>query len=151
MISSGVAQRDSLLFVYGTLRGFVDIPMARRLRLASAYVGPARVRGRLYDLGRYPGLVTARRRDEWVVGEVYRLAAPSSFFRTLDGYEAGPSGRERPRFVRQRAYASVGLRRKLAVWLYCYRRPVRPSTRIRSGDYQRHLMGRGSVPDVPSA
>jgi gamma-glutamylcyclotransferase (GGCT)/AIG2-like uncharacterized protein YtfP len=141
MISAGVAQRDSLLFVYGTLRAFVDIPMARRLRLASRYVGRARVRGRLYDLGRYPGLVAARRRDEWVVGELYELAPGSDLLRALDRYEAGPAGRERPRFVRQRTHAVLDGHRKVAVWVYRYRRRVRPQTRIASGDYRLHVAG----------
>jgi gamma-glutamylcyclotransferase (GGCT)/AIG2-like uncharacterized protein YtfP len=140
MISFGAAQRDSLLFVYGTLRSFVDIPMARRLRLKSRYLGLARIRGRLYDLGRYPGLVAARRSDEWVVGELYRLPAPYGLLRVLDRYEAGPGGRERPRFARERTYASVAGRRELAVWVYYYRRPVRPCARISSGDYRRYLM-----------
>jgi gamma-glutamylcyclotransferase (GGCT)/AIG2-like uncharacterized protein YtfP len=152
MISSGAAQRDSLLFVYGTLRGFVDIPMARRLRSASRYIGQARVKGRLYDLGRYPGLVSARRRDEWVIGEIYRLVAPRVVLRMLDRYEAGRSGRQRPRFVRERAYACIpGRRRAFVVWVYCYRWPLRPDARIRSGDYRRHLAGRYRVPPEQSS
>jgi gamma-glutamylcyclotransferase (GGCT)/AIG2-like uncharacterized protein YtfP len=150
MISSGAAQRDSLLLVYGTLRGFVDIPMARRLRLGSRYVGLARVKGRLYDLGRYPGLVAARSRNEWVVGELYRLVAPRALLRTLDRYEAGSSGRKRPRFVRERAYA-VARGRTLSVWVYRYRRPVRPCARIRSGDYRRYLAGCYGASAEPSA
>ena len=57
-----------LLFVYGTLRlgGSNDI---RRYGSGSRLVGPARVRGRLYDLGDYPGLVLGG--PAWVMGELH--------------------------------------------------------------------------------
>jgi gamma-glutamylcyclotransferase (GGCT)/AIG2-like uncharacterized protein YtfP len=61
----------SLLFVYGTLRmgGSNDI---RRFGPYSRLLGPARVRGRLYDLGDYPGLVLGGL--DWVSGELHAIA-----------------------------------------------------------------------------
>ena len=109
IISSRLTQRDSLLFVYGTLRPFVDIPMSRWLRHVARYVGPGRTRGRLYDLGPYPGLRPAHRSGEWVVGDVYRVRKPL-VVRRLDRYEAG-SGYGRPRFVRRACVVSLGRRR----------------------------------------
>ena len=79
MISSRLTARDSLLFVYGTLRPFVAIPMARWLRRAARYVGPATTRGRLYDLGSYPGMRAARNCRERVLGDVYRVVKPHVF------------------------------------------------------------------------
>jgi gamma-glutamylcyclotransferase (GGCT)/AIG2-like uncharacterized protein YtfP len=128
-------KRDSLLFVYGTLRAFVDMPMARLLRAGSRHVGVARVRGRLYDLGRYPGLKPARRTGDWVIGDLYELRAPRALLRMLDRYEAGARGLERPRFVRVRAPAKIG-RRMGSAWLYTYRLAIRPDRLIRGGDYE---------------
>lgn len=56
------------VFVYGTLRrgGINDIT---RLRPAPRFLGPARVKGRLYHLGAYPGMTLGG--DEWVLGEIY--------------------------------------------------------------------------------
>jgi gamma-glutamylcyclotransferase (GGCT)/AIG2-like uncharacterized protein YtfP len=136
-----VTKRDSLLFVYGTLRAFVDIPMARRLRRGGRHLGTARTPGRLYDLGPYPGLTAARRRDEWVVGDLYELSAPRALLQALDRYEAGSGGRERPRFVRVRAVTVLRKGPRRSAWLYLYRRPVVARTRIRCGDYERHLEG----------
>ncbi len=141
MISSKVIKRDSLLFVYGTLRAFVDIPMARRLRSAGRHLGAARAPGRLYDLGPYPGLLAAQRRGDWVVGDLYELSAPRALLRTLDRYEAGAAGRERPRFVRVRVAVVLVDGARRTAWLYRYCLPVRPRSRIRCGDYQRHLEG----------
>jgi len=130
MISARLTQRDSLLFVYGTLRSCFDIPMARRLRREGALIGSARVAGRLYDLGRYPGISRPRRREDWVIGELYRLARPTRTLRVLDRYEA--------RFVRELARVRVG-RRECRAWLYRFRGPVRARDRIASGDYGSHL------------
>ena len=57
-----------LLFVYGTLRlgGSNDI---RRFGPHSRLLGPARVQGRLHDLGSYPGMVLGG--PAWVWGELH--------------------------------------------------------------------------------
>ena len=58
------------VFVYGTLRkgGSNDV---RRFSPAAMFVAQARIRGRLFDLGSYPG---ARLGGEaWIVGEVYAI------------------------------------------------------------------------------
>ena len=59
-----------LLFVYGTLRrgGSNDIA---QFGARARWVSQARVRGRLHDLGPYPGLVMGG--SEWVIGEIYRI------------------------------------------------------------------------------
>jgi gamma-glutamylcyclotransferase (GGCT)/AIG2-like uncharacterized protein YtfP len=58
------------VFVYGTLRrgGINDI---NRLHPAPLFVGATQVRGRLYHLGSYPGMMLGG--DEWVQGEVYAI------------------------------------------------------------------------------
>jgi gamma-glutamylcyclotransferase (GGCT)/AIG2-like uncharacterized protein YtfP len=140
MISSTPTKRDSLLFVYGTLRPFVAIPVARWLAVSAQHLGTARTRGRLYDLGPYPGLVRPRRREDWVVGDLYRLQSPHAALRVLDRYEAGPRGRGLPRFVRVPAEVERGCRRSVA-WLYLYRPPIFRPVRVRGGDYRRRLDG----------
>ena len=61
---------ERLFFVYGTLRagGSNDI---RRLSPSPRFVANGRVRGRLYHLGAYPGLVLGG--EAWVRGEVYAV------------------------------------------------------------------------------
>lgn len=129
MISSRLTERDSLLFVYGTLRPFVDIPMARWLCRVARYVGPASTRGALYDLGPYPCLRTGGRRQEWVVGDVYRVAG-RHVLRVLDRYEA--------RFVRERCIVKLARGARRRAWTYRYRFSVVALPRIVSGDYRAH-------------
>jgi len=140
MISSRLARRDSLLFVYGTLRPFVEIPMARWLRDRARYVGPASARGRLYDLGAYPGMRAPRSRGEHVRGDVYRVTNPR-VLRMLDRYEAGPK-RDNARFVRERCIVKLARGSCKAAWLYRYRYSVLGAARIASGDYRVHCQMR---------
>jgi gamma-glutamylcyclotransferase (GGCT)/AIG2-like uncharacterized protein YtfP len=136
MISSRLTRRDSLLFVYGTLRPFVDIAMAKWLRRAARYLGPATTPGRLYDLGAYPGMRAARGRREHVVGDVYRVMNPR-VFRVLDRYEAG-SARNKARFVRERCVVKLDRGGRRNAWTYRYRYSVVSAARIASGDYRMH-------------
>lgn len=138
MISSRLTGRDSLLFVYGTLRPFVDIAMAQWLASAAEHLGTATTSGRLYDLGPYPGMRAAGARREVVVGDVYRIVDPR-VLRVLDRYEAG-SERRRPRFARERCAVTLDRGGRRAAWVYVYRYGVVNAARIASGDYRAYCM-----------
>jgi gamma-glutamylcyclotransferase (GGCT)/AIG2-like uncharacterized protein YtfP len=145
-----LTERDSLLFVYGTLRGFVTNAIGQELRRHARFVGVARVAGRLYDLGRYPGVVRPRRGGERVIGELYRLRNPRRTLRILDFHEAGT--RSHPaRFARERAIARLRPYGSRWVWIYRFRGPVRAQRRIVGGDYARHLAGDRDGSGYPSA
>lgn len=116
-----------LVFVYGTLR-----PGASRDAEAffpgATFLGPARVRGVLYDLGDYPG-VHLDDSAGWIVGEIVRVTAEAlAGFDAWEGVDAGlyrrvPVTVERPDAP------------PLTTWIYeiadaCEGRPV-----ISSGDW----------------
>jgi gamma-glutamylcyclotransferase (GGCT)/AIG2-like uncharacterized protein YtfP len=145
MISSRHSRRDSLLFVYGTLRPFVDLPIARWLRRSARYLGPATTRGALYDLGSYPGMRAARRGGDRVAGDLYRVVQPR-VLRALDRYEAGDA-RGKARFVRERCIVTLAQRGALrkTAWTYRYRYRVAGMPRIASGDYREHRVGRAAL------
>jgi gamma-glutamylcyclotransferase (GGCT)/AIG2-like uncharacterized protein YtfP len=129
MISSRLTRRDSLLFVYGTLRPFVDVEMAKWLWSCARYLGSATTPGRLYDLGAYPCMKVARGRRERVVGDVYRVTN-ARVFRVLDRYEA--------RFVRERCVVNLARGGRKIAWAYRYRPSIANAPRIASGDYRIH-------------
>src|SRR5262249_58542865 len=64
------------------MTGFVRRPL---LGPAAVLVGPARIRGSLFDFGEYPGLVL----DDagWVVGELFRLPDLADRLPALDRAE----------------------------------------------------------------
>lgn len=136
MISSRVSRRDSLLFVYGSLRAFVDIPMARWLRRVAWAQGGGAIRGRLYDLGPYPALKPPRARRDRVVGDLYRVSERRVWY-VLDRYEAGGSA-SRPKFRRERCVVRLARGGRCSAWVYRYRCSVAGRGRIVSGDYRQH-------------
>jgi gamma-glutamylcyclotransferase (GGCT)/AIG2-like uncharacterized protein YtfP len=113
------------LFVYGSLLSTVRHPMGTRLRCEAQLVGPATIAGRLYSLGRYPGLVESLKGHYAVHGEVYALKTPASSLEWLDKYEGivpdQPDKSPYQRVVRAVALASGA---PLDAWVYLYRRSV---------------------------
>jgi gamma-glutamylcyclotransferase (GGCT)/AIG2-like uncharacterized protein YtfP len=132
--------RPRHLFAYGTLQPpFAPAAVLRRLRDARA-IGAATVRGTLYDLGRYPGLVrdaTGRRRVRGTVIELPRPPRAEVLLRWLDRYEGAA-------FRRERCIARIGQRR-LACWAYVLRHPPGPRARlIGGGEWNPFLAAPGS-------
>src|SRR5258708_20900133 len=90
------------LFSYGTLlpqRAPAEIaPVVRHMRR----IGPGKVRGRIYDLGDYPGAVLSKS-GPIILGEVFELPDKPDILGKLDEYEgfdaANPQG---SLFVRKR-------------------------------------------------
>ena len=104
---------QAYIFVYGTLRRGSKNESARLLQDQTRFIGDARMPGRLWGLGRYPGAVAAVQKDEWIRGEVYMFDTSSSLMQTLDDYEGSDF---------ERALASVQLDdgQKKECWVYLY-------------------------------
>lgn len=97
-----------------------------RLLAGATFVGEARARGCLLDLGRYPGLIEG---EGSVRGEVYRLHDPE-LLRTLDGEEGY-------NFERRRTLVTLAAGQRARAWLYRYRGPHGRAVPIPDGDYRR--------------
>jgi gamma-glutamylcyclotransferase (GGCT)/AIG2-like uncharacterized protein YtfP len=123
------------LFVYGTLRAGSGHPWAQQLARHARYLGPASMRGRMYDLGRYPGAVTSCTAGERVTGDLYRLNS-ATLLRELDRYE-GCTGRVCEQEYRRAAVCVMQTDTGLPVraWAYLHRRPVSLQRRIANGDW----------------
>jgi gamma-glutamylcyclotransferase (GGCT)/AIG2-like uncharacterized protein YtfP len=117
------------LFVYGTLRPGFDNQAARLLHQSADYLGPARVRGKLYEIADYPGLVhCANAEDSWVHGDVYVLHSPAQTYDVLDKYE----GNEYCRSVLSIELSASGW---IEACVYVYTADIGGKQRIASGNY----------------
>lgn len=116
------------LFVYGTLRSVFQNEFARLLAEGENLLGGGRVHGRLYDIGRYPGLVLSSAAEEWAVGEVYRLRDADRTLAILDRYEGAD-------FTRVSGDVLLDTGEPSPAWVYVYNRPVDEQRRILSGNY----------------
>lgn len=121
------------LFVYGTLRRGSPHPMAQFLAEHALYVAVGRIQGRLYNLGRFPGLRPSTDDADWVVGDLYELYN-EAIWAELDRYEDAES--PQPGCF-ERGIAEIALEnsKKTDAWVYWFRGEVREDQHIASGDY----------------
>ncbi|HEX9199995.1 MAG TPA: gamma-glutamylcyclotransferase family protein [Acidobacteriaceae bacterium] len=111
------------LFVYGTLhpsRAPREIAgVARKL----THVGHGTIRGRLYDLGDYPGVILDDDATEPVHGEVFALPPDPDALACLDAYEDyRPHDPEGSLFLRQKTTVTLADGSRETCWVYVYNR-----------------------------
>jgi gamma-glutamylcyclotransferase (GGCT)/AIG2-like uncharacterized protein YtfP len=125
--SAATAARDpELLFTYGTLmRGF---RLHRLLEDRAVYVARGQVRGRIIDLGSYPGAVPDP--SATLHGEVYRITDPARWA-ALDSAEG-------PQYHRREVTVRSEDGRELAASIYWYVGPLDRGVPIPGGDYRAH-------------
>jgi len=107
-----------------------------RLQREAESLGAATMAGRLYDLGRYPGLVEPAQAGDRVHGEVFRLADPADAFVWLDAYEGvtpDDPAREYERAVRMARLASGG---EIEAWVYLYRGDLTHARHVTDGRWR---------------
>lgn len=125
------------LFVYGTsVRGGACAELLSGRRDV-AFLGPARCRGTLYDLGESAALVREGR--TWVAGELYRCPKIDEILAVLDALvEAAPY---------ERTVAKVRWRHgETEAWIYWFTGSVEGAALIPGGSYKarrRRPRGRG--------
>jgi gamma-glutamylcyclotransferase (GGCT)/AIG2-like uncharacterized protein YtfP len=124
------------LFVYGTLLSEQASPEIAGLIRQLERIGPATIRGRLYDLGEYPGAIVEPSARTLIHGEVYRLPSDRNLLTKLDRYEEyNPQAPQDSLFVRIRCLAETFDERILECWVYAYNGNVKIAPLISSGNY----------------
>lgn len=119
------------LFVYGTLkrqRHGKKHPLLRDVRV----IGRASMRGELYDLGKYPGVVRSVGNGDRVFGELYEIpeAKETEILRRLDAYEGSE-------YDRQRVFVTLPDGRRRIAWVYVLRKhPKKDRRQLTSGYYR---------------
>jgi len=136
----GLGTNARFLFVYGTLRADAGHATHHVLAEHARFAGPATVRGALYSLGEYPGLVPQPDAEALVAGELYEIHADALEYTlsVLDAYEGlGPA--QSPPHEYRREPVPVILRdgRQLTAWTYVLNRPLDGLRRIHSGDFSK--------------
>lgn len=110
-----------LLFVYGTLMSTAGHAMGVKLAREADLVGPATMKGTLYDFGRYPGMVEAEGGGGGIVhGEVVRLHRPADSLAWLDRYEGISPGQGNAPYERVIREARLVNRTSLKTYVYLY-------------------------------
>lgn len=133
-----------LLFVYGTLRRGFELHH-HLARLGARFQAEAKVPGRLFDLGRFPGARPADREQEWVQGEVFELRQPAADLEVLDEVEGfTPGAPAQSEFVRAISAVVLNSGARQSCWIYWLGPGQGIRRRIVSGDYA-EWRSRGAV------
>lgn len=123
------------LFVYGTLMRASRHPFARRLGTQSRFIGRATIHGKLYSMGRYPGLVEDAAQKHQVHGEAVRLKSARSFI-WLDEYEGcGPNWPSPQDYERKVLPVRLQDGGELRCWVYVFKGKVTPFRWIPDGRF----------------
>jgi len=124
------------VFVYGTLRPAVATGEPRLLIEGLRQAGPATIRGRLVDLGEYPGLLQG---DGVVHGDLLEIETAAQLA-AIDAYEG--CGPPCPLYRRAVVIAERPDRSCTPVWAYWYCQSVTAAPPISEGDYAKYLKSR---------
>lgn len=125
-----------LLFVYGTLRRDPAHELYHLLARHGHFVDDARVQGRLFDLGSYPGM-TLESDNGYVTGELYELTSNwQDVIARLDEYEGCAADDPQPHeYRRELVEALLPTGGQVIAWAYILNRDPRGLPIIESGDY----------------
>ncbi|AXY76274.1 gamma-glutamylcyclotransferase [Paraflavitalea soli] len=123
------------LFVYGSLLSGFHHPAYGYISRYFTLIGPAKVKGKLFDMGEYPAAVPVNE-DTWIMGELYQLNNKDEFeyaICQLDDYEGiFPEAGGTPLYRREPVNVVINEKDTLA-WIYWYNQDVLGKPLIASG------------------
>ena len=126
---------NAYLFVYGTLLHSIESSMANYLKDVSTFIGTGHLKGRMYDLGRYPGVVVNEKEPKRIFGHIFKLKQAAEALKVLDYYEAIPDGENTTsEYIRclQEVESEGNI---ISCWVYVYNLSTDGLTEIKGGNY----------------
>jgi len=139
-VNTDLSFNPNLLFVYGTLMQGFDNPFSRKLQKNARWHGKALLKGKLYDLGHYPGAIYLPDSPLCIHGEIWELGDFQKNIVALDRYEGTYS--RNPEYIRQQVPVILPSGQQIECWTYLFCRPVQAFTLITEGDYRKWIMNK---------
>jgi gamma-glutamylcyclotransferase (GGCT)/AIG2-like uncharacterized protein YtfP len=130
-------QKGNYLFVYGTLLDESN-EFAAYLRNNCSFCTKGKFKGRLYDIGEYPGAIADSNSTNYVYGTIVLIDNPTKVLKQLDDYEGFGDAQQQPNlFIREMLDIETdkGL---VNCWVYLYNLTVDALKLIESGDYLKY-------------
>jgi len=122
------------LFVYGTLLD-EDNKYGVYLRDNSKFYSQGTVKGKLYNIGEYPGAVLLPNNEDAIYGIILKMDDPETALELIDIYEGFGEGHQQPNeFIRILTDADTE-NGPVTCWIYIYNLPTQGLILIESGRY----------------
>ena len=129
------------VFAYGSLRKGFKSPAYEYISRYFDFVGEAKVKGELFDIGSYPA-ARPTDKNKFIVGELYRIRNENEFpwaIGQLDDYE-GVNVAFDEMLLYRREIAEVYIDNKITnAWMYWYIGDVTDKPAIESGDVLQYM------------
>lgn len=129
------------LFVYGSLRKGFHSDAYGYISRYFTFVGPAKVKGKLFDMGSYPAAIPANE-ESYIIGELYKIKDESEFswaIGQLDDYEGVTVEQGETQLYRRELAEAISGDQKIIAWLYWFNGSVDNRPLITSGDVLQYL------------
>ncbi len=136
MYDSGLDGEPNLhyVFVYGTLRSACQTGAHKQYLRGADFISPAKIRGQLYMVDYYPGLVLSET-ENWAIGEIYLLEDEAQLH-DLDVYEGCAKKSPQPHeYERRMTQVVLTSGEEMAAWVYVYQQESQHLPIINSGDF----------------
>ena len=125
---------NELLFVYGSLLS-ADNEFAVYLSHNSTLIGTGTIKGKLYDIGEYPGAIIDPYNQHEITGTIYQLHHPQKALKILDDYEGYGEDQDQPNLFVRELLPVKTVNGEMQCWVYLYNFPVKGLPQINSGNY----------------
>ncbi|MEI8060073.1 MAG: gamma-glutamylcyclotransferase family protein [Ferruginibacter sp.] len=131
-----------LLFVYGSLRSGFHHPAFEYMSRYFQFIGPAVVKGKLYDMGAFPVAKTTSE-ERFIQGELYSINENNDFayvMSQIDDYEGlHVEDGEIPLYTRQITTAFIN-DYSFTTWIYWFNKNVDGFPELATGDVLEYLL-----------
>ncbi|HEV8283544.1 MAG TPA: gamma-glutamylcyclotransferase family protein [Chitinophagaceae bacterium] len=129
------------LFVYGSLRSGFKSPVYEYISRFFSFVGNAKVKGKLFDLGTYPAGVSADD-ESFIIGELYTIKHQPEFawaIGQLDDYEGVSVEPDEIQLYKRELVDVIVDDAITPAWIYWFIGSVEGKPLIESGDMIQYL------------
>ncbi|MES1219526.1 MAG: gamma-glutamylcyclotransferase family protein [Bacteroidota bacterium] len=124
------------LFVYGSLMSGFKSPAYEYMSRYFNLVAPAKIKGKLYDMGDYPAAIPVNE-DVFIIGELYVIKNEPEFsyaIAQLDDYEGVKPEPGEPELYRRELTEVIHDNKITNAWVYWYNGDVTGKPVVASGD-----------------
>jgi gamma-glutamylcyclotransferase (GGCT)/AIG2-like uncharacterized protein YtfP len=126
------------LFVYGTLLQPGN-EFAEYLNKHCKFINNGKIKGRLYDIGEYPGAVVDSNEERYIYGSIFMMDDPDTILKVIDDYEGiGELYGHPQEYIREQvdiqSYSDI-----ISCWMYLYNSPLIACNEVATGNYIQYL------------
>jgi len=130
---------NNYLFIYGTLLEAQNA-FAIYLNENSVFYSKAKFKGRLYDMGDYPGAIDDADGYD-IYGSIVELHDPEEVLKHIDPYEGYGEGQRKPYLFIRKIITAETENGPLDCWVYIYHRSVEGAKQITGGNFLAYKKG----------